>query len=61
MALGAKPHGVRWLVLREGLFLATAGSVAGVAAAYAIARQVASLLYGVSPCEAHEPIGDESL
>jgi ABC-type lipoprotein release transport system permease subunit len=26
-----------------------AGSVAGVAAAYAIARQVSSLLYGVSP------------
>jgi putative ABC transport system permease protein len=49
MALGAQPVGVRWMVLRDGLLLAVAGSVAGVAAAYAIGRQVASLLYGVSP------------
>ena len=49
MALGAQPGGVRWLVLRDGLMLAVAGSVVGVASAYAIARQVASLLYGVSP------------
>jgi putative ABC transport system permease protein len=49
MALGAQPVGLRWLVLRDGLLLAVAGSVAGVAAAYAIGRQVSSLLYGVSP------------
>jgi predicted permease len=49
MALGARPGGVRWLVLRQGLTLAAIGAVAGIALAYAIARQVASLLYGVSP------------
>ena len=49
MALGAQPSGVRWLVLRDGLVLAVAGSVAGIAGAYAIARQVSSLLYGVPP------------
>ncbi len=49
MALGAQPGGVRWLVLRDGLLLAVAGCIIGVAAAYAIARQVSSLLYGVSP------------
>ena len=49
LALGARPGGVRWLVLRDGLLLAVIGSLAGVAAAYAAARQVASLLYGVSP------------
>jgi putative ABC transport system permease protein len=49
MALGAQPGGVRWMVLRQGLLLAVIGSVVGVAAAYAVARQIASLLYGVSP------------
>jgi putative ABC transport system permease protein len=49
LALGANPGGVRWLVLREGLLLSMLGSLVGVAGAYAIARQVASLLYGVSP------------
>ncbi len=49
MALGARPGGVRWLVLRDGLLLAVVGSLVGVSAAYVVARQVASLLYGVSP------------
>jgi predicted permease len=49
MALGAQPGLVRWMVLRQGLSLAIIGSVVGVAAAYAAARQLASQLYGVSP------------
>jgi predicted permease len=49
LALGARPGGLRWLVLRDGLLLAVIGSLAGVATAYLAARQVASLLYGVSP------------
>ena len=49
MALGARPCGVRWMVVREGLMLAVIGSVVGCPVAYAIARQVASLLYGVPP------------
>ena len=49
MALGAQPGRVRWMVLRQGLVLALIGSVVGIAAAYAGARQLASQLYGVSP------------
>ena len=49
LALGARPGGVRWLVLRDGLLLSVIGSLAGVAAAYAAARQVASLLYVYLP------------
>jgi putative ABC transport system permease protein len=49
LALGARPGGVRWMVVRDGMLLAVAGTAAGVAVAYAIARQVASLLYGVRP------------
>jgi predicted permease len=49
LALGARPAGVRWLVVRDGMGLALAGSIAGVFIAYLIARQVASVLYGVRP------------
>jgi putative ABC transport system permease protein len=48
MALGARPAGVRWLVVREGMVLALAGCASGMIAAYAIARQADSALYGVS-------------
>ena len=49
IALGARPAGVQWLVVRDGLRLAVAGCLGGVAVAYVVARQVASLLYGVTP------------
>jgi putative ABC transport system permease protein len=48
MALGAQRGGVLWLVLRQGLALAAAGSALGIAVAYAAARQIGSLLYGVA-------------
>jgi putative ABC transport system permease protein len=51
LALGARPAGVRWLLVSDGMRLAVAGSAIGVAVAYLIARQVASLLYGIRPAD----------
>jgi putative ABC transport system permease protein len=52
MALGAQPRDVLWLVVRQGLWLATIGGVAGTAGALAIGRVLSSLLYGVSAGDA---------
>jgi len=48
MALGAQPRDVLWLVVKQGLSLATAGGIVGAAGALAIGRALSSLLYGVS-------------
>src|SRR6185295_2593178 len=48
-ALGAQAGGVIGLVLREGLALALAGIVIGVAVAYVAARGMGALLFGVRP------------
>ena len=48
MALGAQPRDVLWLVVRQGLWLAMLGGVAGAAGALAVGRALSSLLYGVS-------------
>ena len=52
MALGAQPRDVLWLVVRQGLWLAAIGGVAGTAGALAIGRVLSSLLYGVSAGDA---------
>jgi predicted permease len=52
MALGAQPRDVLWLVVRQGLWLATIGGAAGAAGALVIGRAMASLLYGVSAGDA---------
>jgi ABC-type antimicrobial peptide transport system permease subunit len=51
MALGAQPGDVRWMVLRETLWLVIAGVIIGVPAALAVTRLVASLLYGLKPTD----------
>jgi putative ABC transport system permease protein len=51
MALGATRSDVLRLVVREGMALATAGTVAGLAAALALTRFLSSLLYGVRPID----------
>jgi predicted permease len=49
MALGADRGSIYTLVLRDGLTPIALGAVAGVAAAFALARVVGSLLFQVSP------------
>jgi putative ABC transport system permease protein len=52
IALGAPPASVVWMVQRESIALALAGVVAGLAAAVALARYVAtSLLFQISPAD----------
>ena len=49
MALGAQLSQARWMVVSNALTWAAAGISAGLAAAYAAARWLESLLYGVRP------------
>jgi predicted permease len=51
VALGARRAQVVGMVLRQGLALTAAGSAIGMAAALALSRITASLLYGVSPTD----------
>jgi putative ABC transport system permease protein len=52
MALGAQPFDVLRLVVGQGFRLAGAGILIGLAGAFAFARVMASLLYGVTPTDA---------
>jgi ABC-type antimicrobial peptide transport system permease subunit len=47
MALGARDRDVKAMVVRQGLLLAAGGIVIGLAASFALARFVTSLLFGV--------------
>lgn len=49
LALGAQRANLYRLVLREGLLPVVIGAIAGVAIAFASARLLGSLLFGVSP------------
>lgn len=49
LALGAQRSGIYALVLREGLVPVLAGAAVGIAAAFASARLISSLLFEVSP------------
>jgi predicted permease len=51
VALGARRAQVVGMVLRQGLTLTVAGAALGMAAALALSRIAASLLYGVSPTD----------
>jgi len=48
MAIGADIRNIRLMVLRQGLSLACAGLVFGLAAAAAVAQLASSLLFGIS-------------
>jgi putative ABC transport system permease protein len=51
MALGARSVTVIAMVVRRGLWLAAIGAVPGIAIAYAAARAMRSLLFGVAPSD----------
>ena len=51
MALGAQRSQVVRLVVREGMRLAAVGITVGLAAAFAVTRLMASLLYDVKPTD----------
>jgi putative ABC transport system permease protein len=51
MALGARRHDVLALVLRQGIALAGLGVAIGLAAAAALSRVLAGLLFGVGPMD----------
>jgi hypothetical protein len=51
LALGAEPGAVLSLFVRQGLILASAGSIIGLAAAAALTRWISSLLFGVEPLD----------
>ncbi len=51
MAIGATPSDVLRMVLRQGAILAVAGSAAGIAGAFLLARALRTLLYGIGPTD----------
>jgi putative ABC transport system permease protein len=51
MALGAQARDVRRLIVRQGAWLAGCGIALGLAAALALTRLMASMLYGVKPSD----------
>lgn len=52
LALGAQPAGLTRLVVGQAALLAGLGIAAGVAAAWALTRLMATMLYGVEPTDA---------
>ena len=48
VALGARPHEVVRMVIREGLLLAAAGTIAGLAGAWFLSRMLEGLVFGVT-------------
>ena len=52
IALGAGPGAIVGLVLRQGMTLAIAGILVGLAGAFGLARLMSSLLFGIQPTDA---------
>jgi predicted permease len=51
MALGAQRQQVLWMVLRESLVLCLMGAIVGLPLAFAAARWLKSMLFGISPAD----------
>jgi predicted permease len=51
MAIGSDPAGIFRLILKEGVVILAVGFVLGVASSFALARFIASLLFGVQPLD----------
>lgn len=52
MALGPLQRNVPRMLVTQGIALAVAGAVIGIAVAFAATRYLATLLYGVKPVDA---------
>jgi predicted permease len=52
VALGAERSAVVWLVMRQGLVLAAAGSVVGLGVAFAVTKSMRGLLFATAPTDA---------
>jgi putative ABC transport system permease protein len=52
MALGAQKKQILGMVLKRGVTLTLIGTIAGIAATFALTRLMSSLLFGVSPTDA---------
>jgi predicted permease len=51
LALGAQPHQVLTMILREATWVSLAGIAVGLAAALALAQLIKSMLYGLQPAD----------
>jgi putative ABC transport system permease protein len=51
LALGARPSSILWMVLSQGLLLATAGVGVGIVGALGLKTLLKSLLFGVTPTD----------
>lgn len=51
MALGARRGDVLWMVLKQGLAMATVGAFGGLLGAWVLRRVVAQLVFGISPAD----------
>ena len=52
VALGAHPGDILWLLLHDGLRPVLFGLIAGSAGAFAVARAIRALLFGLQPLDA---------
>jgi predicted permease len=52
MALGAAPSDVLWMVLRQGVLLALAGTAIGLSGAFALTRLLKTMLFGIGTMDA---------
>ena len=51
MALGAQSSQILWLVLKQGLGMAAAGTAVGLGGAWVLRKTVAELVFGISPAD----------
>jgi putative ABC transport system permease protein len=51
MALGAERPGILWLILKQGLEMAVAGTAVGLVVAWFLRKTVAQLVFGISPAD----------
>jgi len=60
-ALGAEPNDLAWLVVREAVWVASAGLIVGLGASILAGRAVAALTFGVSPIDPTLLLGSGAL